>query len=301
VVTLDGSTGNPTVSVTTNDGKIYKAKVVGTDPVLDLAVIKLQNASGLTPVTFANSDKVNVGDQTIAIGAPLGLSGTVTNGIVSSLNRSISIASSAAPKQDQQDQGGNSPFNFWNFDQNGGGSSGKSSAQSTISLPVIQTDAAINPGNSGGPLLNGKGQVMGINVAIASANSSSDSSGQSGSIGVGFAIPSNVAQRVANDIIKDGKATSGLLGATVTDSTSDSNATTVGALIKSVSSGGAAANAGLKAGDIVTNFNGKPITDSTDLTAQVRALAGGSKATLTYDRGGQTQQVDVTLGTLSTD
>ncbi|GAB3802708.1 trypsin-like peptidase domain-containing protein [Humibacter antri] len=300
VVTLDGSTGAATVSVTTNDGKIYKATVVGTDPVLDLAVIKLQNASGLTPVTFANSDKVNVGDQTIAIGAPLGLSGTVTNGIVSSLNRSISIASSAAPKQDQQNQGGNSPFNFWNFDQNGG-SKGQSSAQSTISLPVIQTDAAINPGNSGGPLLNGKGQVMGINVAIASASSSSNSSGQSGSIGVGFAIPSNVAQRVADDIIKDGKASSGLLGATVSDSTSNSNATTVGALIKSVSSGGAAANAGLKAGDIVTNFNGKPITNSTDLTAQVRALAGGSKATLTYERGGQTQQVDVTLGTLATD
>jgi putative serine protease PepD len=308
VVTLDGETGSGSVSVTTNDGKIYKAKVVGTDPVLDLAVVKLQNASGLTPATFADSDKVNVGDTTIAIGAPLGLSGTVTNGIVSALNRSIQIASSAAPKQDQQDNGGNgdnnSPFNFWNFDQNGGGNGGgsnQSSAQSTISLPVIQTDAAINPGNSGGPLLNGKGQVMGINVAIASAGSSSDSSGQSGSIGVGFAIPSNVAQRVANDIIKDGKASSGLLGATVADSTSDNNATTVGALIKSVSSGGAAANAGLKAGDIVTNFNGKPITNATDLTAQVRALAGGAKASLTYERGGQTQQADVTLGTLSAD
>ena len=303
VVTLDGETGNGSVSVTTNDGKIYKAKVVGTDPLLDLAVIKLQNASGLTPATFADSDKVNVGDTTIAIGAPLGLSGTVTNGIVSALNRSIQIASSAAPKQDQQNNGGNggnSPFNFWNFDQNGGGSSNQSSAQSAISLPVIQTDAAINPGNSGGPLLNGKGQVMGINVAIASASSSSDSSGQSGSIGVGFAIPSNVAQRVANDIIKNGKATSGLLGATVADSASDSNATTVGALIKSVTSGGAAAQAGLAAGDIVTNLNGKPITSATDLTAQVRALAGGSKALLTFQRNGQTKQVDVTLGTLST-
>jgi putative serine protease PepD len=302
VVTLDGQTGSGSVSVTTNDGKIYKAKVVGTDPVLDLAVIKLQNASGLTPATFADSDKVNVGDTTIAIGAPLGLSGTVTNGIVSALNRSISIASSAAPNQDQQNNGNNgdnSPFNFWNFNQNGGGSSSQSSAQSTISLPVIQTDAAINPGNSGGPLLNGKGQVMGINVAIASASSSSDSTGQSGSIGVGFAIPSNVAQRVANDIIKDGKASSGLLGATVADADSDSNATTVGALIKSVTSGGGAAQAGLQAGDVVTNFNGKPITDATDLTAQVRALAGGSKASLTYVRGGQTKQVDVTLGTLS--
>ncbi|NNC11140.1 PDZ domain-containing protein [Planctomonas sp. JC2975] len=304
VVTLDGETGSASITVTTNDGKIYKAKVVGTDPVLDLAVIQIQNVSGLTPATFADSDKVNVGDQTIAIGAPLGLSGTVTDGIVSALNRSIQIASSAAPSQDQQDNGNgsgngdNSPFNFWNFDQNGG-SSGQSSTQSTISLPVIQTDAAINPGNSGGPLLNAKGQVTGINVAIASAGSSSSSTDQTGSIGVGFAIPSNVAQRVGDEIIKNGKATSGLLGATVADSTSDSNATTVGALIKSVTSGGAAAGAGLQAGDIVTNFNGKPITNATDLTAQVRALAGGSKATIEYQRNGQTKQSDVTLGTLS--
>ena len=298
VVTLDGESGNTTITVNTNDGKIYKAKVVGTDPVLDLAVIKLQNASGLSKATFANSDKVNVGDTAIAIGAPLGLSGTVTNGIVSALNRSIQIASSAAPNQDQQDNGGSNPFNFWNFDQNGGGS-GQSSTQSTISLPVIQTDAAINPGNSGGALLDGKGKVMGINVAIASAGSSDSSSGQTGSIGVGFAIPSNVAQRVANELIENGKATSGLLGATVTDSTSDANATTVGALIKSITAGGAAAKAGLKAGDIVTNFNGKPITDSTDLTAQVRALAGGSKASLTYQRDGQTRSANVTLGTLS--
>jgi putative serine protease PepD len=301
VVTLDGATGNPTITVTTNDGKIYKAKVVGTDPLLDLAVIKIQGVSGLTPASFGDSDKVNVGDQTIAIGAPLGLSGTVTNGIVSALNRSIQIASSAAPSQGEQnngDNGGNSPFNFWNFDQ-GGGSNGQTSAQSYISLPVIQTDAAINPGNSGGPLLNGKGEVIGLNVAIASAGQSSDSSSQSGSIGVGFAIPSNVAQRVAQEIIENGKATSGLLGATVADSTSDSNATTVGALIKSVTSGGAAADAGLKAGDIVTNFNGKPITDATDLTAQVRALAGGSKATIEYQHGGSTKQVTVTLGTLS--
>ena len=304
VVTLDGDTGSASITVTTNDGKIYQAKVVNTDPVLDLAVIKLQNASGLTPASFADSDKVNVGDTAIAIGAPLGLSGTVTNGIVSALNRSIQIASSAAPSQDQQDNGGsgngngdNSPFNFWNDQGNGG--SGSTSTESTISLPVIQTDAAINPGNSGGALLNAKGQVIGINVAIASASSSSDSSSQSGSIGVGFAIPSNVAERVANDIIKDGKATSGLLGATVADSASADNATTVGALIKSVTSGGAAASAGLKAGDIVTNFNGKPITDATDLTAQVRALAGGSKATITYVSGGQTKSTDVTLGTLS--
>jgi putative serine protease PepD len=300
VVTLDGDTSNVTIQVQDNNGKLYSAKVVGTDPILDLAVIKLENASGLTPLSFADSSKLNVGDTAIAIGAPLGLSGTVTNGIVSALNRSISIASSAAPTGgDQSDQNGGSPFNLWNFD-NGQGQSGgsSSSANSTISLPVIQTDAAINPGNSGGPLLNDKGQVMGVNVAIASAGSASSSDQQSGSIGVGFAIPSDVAQRVATEIIQNGKATSGLLGATVADASSSSSATTVGALIKSVVSGDAAAKAGLRAGDIVTNFNGVPITSATDLTAQVRALAGGSTANLTYVRGGASHSASVTLGTL---
>jgi putative serine protease PepD len=300
VVTLDGDTSNVTIQVQDNNGKLYTAKVVGTDPILDLAVIKLQDASGLTPLTFADSSKLNVGDTAIAIGAPLGLSGTVTNGIVSALNRSISIASSAAPSGgDQSEQNGQSPFNLWNFDNGQGDSGGSSSsATSTISLPVIQTDAAINPGNSGGPLLNDKGQVMGVNVAIASASSSTSSDAQSGSIGVGFAIPADVAQRVANEIIQNGKATSGLLGATVSDESSSSSATTVGALIKSVVSGDAAAKAGLQGGDIVTNFNGIPITSATDLTAQVRALAGGSSASLTYVRSGSSHTTTVTLGTL---
>jgi len=302
VVTLDGETANPTITVTDNNGKIYTAKVVGTDPVVDLAVIKLNGASGMTPATFANSDKLNVGDTAVAIGAPLGLSGTVTDGIVSSLNRSIQIASSAAPSQgDQQQQQGNGDNNFWNFDlpgQGNGDSNGSQSASSYISLPVVQTDAAINPGNSGGALLNAKGQVIGINVAIASAGQSSTSSDQSGSIGVGFAIPSNLGERVANELIKNGKATHGLLGATVKDASSAKGATTVGADIASVTSGGAAAKAGLQAGDVVTNFNGTPITNPTDLTAQVRYLAAGSTADLTYQRGGKSFTVKVTLGSL---
>jgi putative serine protease PepD len=306
VVTLDGESAKVTVQVQDNNGKLYTASVVGTDPILDLAVIKLNNASGMTPATFTNSSKLNVGDTAVAIGAPLGLSGTVTNGIVSALNRSISIASSAAPTTgDGSDGSGGdsgSPFDLWNFDNGQGGSSSQapSSAASTISLPVIQTDAAINPGNSGGALLNDKGEVMGVNVAIASASgSSSDSSGQSGSIGVGFAIPANVAQRVAKEIMSTGKATSGLLGASVADATSDAKATTVGALIKSIVSGDAADKAGLKVGDVVTNFNGVPITSATDLTAQVRTLAGGSTAQLTYVRGTATETATVTLGTLS--
>ena len=307
VVTLDGASATGKIQVTTSDGHIYDATVVGTDPIVDLAVIKLKNASGLQPAAFANSSKLNVGQTAVAIGAPLGLSNTVTTGIVSSLNRSITIASSAVPDSSSGDQsngngsgnGQNGPFDFWNFD-NGQGSQSQSQSQTataTISLPVIQTDAAINPGNSGGALLDENAKVIGINVAIASAGDTSDSSGQSGSIGVGFAIPANLAQRVANEIIKTGKATHGLLGASVEDSTSSSGST-VGALLKSVVSGGAADKAGLKAGDVVTTFNGVPITGATDLTAQVRFLAAGADSTLSYVRGGKTSTVDVTLGTL---
>lgn len=308
VVTLDGQASNVSITVQDNDGKIYTAKIVGTDPTTDLAVIKLDNAKGLTPMKFADSSKLNVGDTAVAIGAPLGLSGTVTDGIVSALNRSISIASSAAPKSSDgstdggSGSGGDSNGNPWNFDfpgQGGSGSGGDTQTQSTatISLPVVQTDAAINPGNSGGALLNSKGELIGVNVAIASASGTSSSS-QSGSIGVGFSIPSNLAKRVSDELIKDGKATHGLLGASVADASSDSKATTVGALIKDVTSGGAAAGAGLKAGDVVVGFNDLPITSATDLTAQVRALAAGSKADVTYIRNGQTKTATVTLGSL---
>ncbi|SEA92706.1 trypsin-like peptidase domain-containing protein [Leifsonia sp. 21MFCrub1.1] len=297
VVTLDGQAANVNVTVTDNDGKIYTAKVVGTDPTTDLAVIKLDKASGLTPISWGDSSKLNVGNTTVAIGAPLGLSGTVTDGIVSALNRSISIASSAAPKDDSNNGGGSqNPFNF-DFPGQGGQQQQQQSS-GTISLPVIQTDASINPGNSGGALLNSKGELIGVNVAIASAGGSSSDGSQSGSIGVGFAIPSNLAKRISDEIIKNGSASHGLLGASVADASTDSKATTVGALIKSVTGGGAAAGAGLQAGDIVVNLDGTPITDATDLTAQVRAHAAGSKVDVTYIRDGQTKTATVTLGSL---
>jgi putative serine protease PepD len=317
VVTLDGETASPKIQVETNDGRLLSAKVVGTDPTDDLAVIKLQNVTGLQPAQFADSSKLNVGDMAVAIGAPLGLSGTVTDGIISALNRSITVQSSAAPTGGSGDSsngdgdgsgdgsgGSSSPFNFWNFGgQDGTQSQAPStSAQSTISLSVIQTDAAINPGNSGGALLDSTGKVIGVNCAIASASDSSTSGGgQSGSIGVGFAIPSNIAVRIADDIIKNGSATHGLLGASVEDVTSDGSATTsktVGALVKSVVAGDAAAKAGLKANDVITNFNGIPITNATDLTAQVRALAAGAKASITYVRDGHTVNSSVVLGSL---
>ncbi|GAA0996671.1 S1C family serine protease [Subtercola frigoramans] len=306
VVTLDGATASPTISVTAADGKIYVGKVVGTDPVADLAVVKLQDASGLTKIEWGDSSKLNVGDTAIAIGAPLGLSGTVTNGIVSSLNRSITVASSAAPKSSGEQATPNpdstgSPYDFWNFDipgQGGSQSQAPSTANSTISLAVIQTDAAINPGNSGGALLNSSGQLIGINVAIASASSTSSSSGQSGSIGVGFSIPANFAKRISDEIIATGSATHGLLGASISAST-DSSQSVVGALVADVTSGGAAAAAGIQKGDVITAFNGIAVTDATDLTAQVRVLPAGATATVTYLRGDKSNTVEVTLGQLA--
>ncbi|HTL41515.1 MAG TPA: PDZ domain-containing protein, partial [Pseudolysinimonas sp.] len=166
----------------------------------------------------------------------------------------------------------------------------------TISLPVVQTDAAINPGNSGGALVNSEGQLIGVNVAIASAGGNSGG-GQTGSIGVGFAIPANLAKRVADEIIATGSATHGLLGATVKNATSDTS-DTVGAEINDVTGGGAAETAGLKPGDVITEFNGVPITSSTDLTAQVRALAAGTSTSLTYVRDGKANTADVKLGQL---
>ena len=299
VVTLDGASSDGTIQVQLNDGRLFSAKLIGTDPISDLAVIKVEGVTDLQPAEFADSSKLNVGDSAIAIGAPLGLSGTVTDGIVSALNRSITIASSAVPddteQEDTQDQS-ESPFELWGFDLPGQDSTATSSTP-TISLSVVQTDAAINPGNSGGALLNSQGEVIGINVAIASAGGSSASS-QSGSIGVGFAIPANLAERVSKEIIANGSATHGLLGASVGDVSTDDASATVGAVIKEVVAGGAAEEAGLKAGDVVTTFNGLPITGMTDITAQVRALAAGADATLTYVRDGKASSVDVTLGTL---
>jgi len=297
VVTLGGAAADPAIRVTTSDGRLYNATIVGTDPVYDLAVIKLEGAEGLSPIDFADSSALNVGSTAVAVGAPLGLSNSVTTGIVSALNRSIQIASAALPDsggQDTPEDGGESeqeggPFQF---DLPGSPQQG---ATESISIAVIQTDAAINPGNSGGALVDSEGKLIGINVAIATAGQSEES----GSIGVGFAIPSNVAQRVSEEIIKTGEATHGLLGASVRDAASVEDAEVSGAYIVESTPDGGAAKAGLEAGDIVTEFNGAPISNASDLTAQVRAAAAGSEAKLTYVRDGKSFDIDVTLGELS--
>lgn len=293
VVTLDGESAHADIQVTDDAGNIYSASVVGTDPVYDLAVIKLKDASDLTPMTFADSSNVNVGDMAVAIGAPLGLSGTVTDGIVSALNRSITVASSAVPKDSDQSEEKDAPFEFGLPDE------GSKSSGGYVSLAVIQTDAAINPGNSGGALVDDQGELIGVNVAIASAGSSSEEGSQSGSIGVGFAIPSNIAKRIADEIIEDGSASHGLLGAAVTSASSDPDATVSGALVKEITPGGAADKAGLRSGDIITKYGDIPISKDSDLVAQVKASAAGSDVTITYVRDGKHYTTDVTLGELT--
>lgn len=292
VVTVGGTTSSPTVSVSTSDGRIFDATIVGTDPTLDLAVIKLTGATDLSPMTFADSTKVNVGDTAVAIGAPFSLPGTVTDGIVSALNRSISVASSAPPSEtgDKSSGGGDSPFNF-----DLPGQQQPAQARSSVSLPVIQTDASINPGNSGGALLNSDGQLIGVNVAIYSAEKSSSGS-EAGSVGLGFAIPSSVAERVSKEIIANGSVSHGLLGASVGDSVEG----VLGASIESVAGGGAASAAGLAKGDIITGIGGVPVTSGTDLTAQVRSRPANAEVELTYVRNGQTYEAKATLGQMAT-
>jgi putative serine protease PepD len=267
VVTLEGS-GTGTVQVRTADGTLYDATVVGTDPSSDLAVVKLDGAKNLTPATFADSDKVQVGDAAVAIGAPLGLSNTVTDGIISATQRAVRTGST------QNDN--------------------------TV-LDAIQTDAAINPGNSGGALVNGAGEVIGINTAIASVASGSpgDPSGQSqsGNIGVGFAIPSNPVQRIADELIKNGKATRAFLGVSARTMADGNNPQLgTGAEVVSVEPRSAAEQAGIRTGDVVTAVAKRPVTTSTELTAAVRSYAPGEKVTLTIRRGGSETPVEVTLG-----
>ncbi len=255
---VEGSISGDPIVVTLNNGRTYNAQVVGTDAAYDLAVLKI-SAINLPALQFGDSDKIQVGDPVIAVGSPLGLSGTVTSGIISAKNRAVSA----------------------------GGSSGESSF-----INALQTDAAINPGNSGGPLVDQTGAVIGVNSAIASLGSSFG--GQSGSIGLGFAIPINQARKTANQLIKSGKATYPIIGISL-----DMNYTGTGAKITdsatAIHAGGPAAAAGLQAGDIITKFDGKSIGGPDELIVAVRAKNVGDKVVLTYLRNGISHQVTVTL------
>ncbi|MCZ2846847.1 S1C family serine protease [Modestobacter sp. VKM Ac-2978] len=264
VVSLDSSTDDVTVQVRTSDGTVYDATVVGTDPSNDLAVVKLSDAAGLTAAVFADSEAVQVGDLAVAIGAPLGLTNTVTDGIISATNRAVQAGST----QDEN----------------------------TV-IDALQTDAAINPGNSGGALVNADGEVIGINTAIASVASTGlpGQEATSGNIGVGFAIPSNTAQRIAEQIIDTGSATHALLGVSARTAADAGSAVGQGAQVATVSDGSAAADAGLRAGDVITAVGDRPITTSTELTAAIRSAQPGDDVTLTVRRGGDSSEVEVTL------
>ena len=274
VVSVNGSTQNVRLSVRTNDGGVYSATLVGSDPTNDLAVVKIEPTKPLIPIQFADSAMLNVGDQVVAIGAPLGLEATVTKGIVSALNRTIQVASSESPDQ--------SSLEFWS------GNTGR-----PINLSVIQTDAAINPGNSGGALVNDRGELVGINVAIATAGTFS----QSGNIGVGFAIPANVAKRISDEIILQGVASHGLLGALVSDAMSSQDGTgfPIGVRVVEVTPGGAAELAGIRAGDIITRIDGKPLTTASELTAAVRQEPAGARVKIELLRDDVRLTIDVVL------
>jgi len=282
------STSGSSLTVQLADGRIFKATVVGADPSTDLAVLKLAEApSGLTPATFADSGTVKVGDSVMAIGNPLGLSDTVTTGIVSALNRPISTTT-------EQQQAPQDPFSG-GF----GGGQGQSQNQPQ-SQPVvtnaIQTDAAVNPGNSGGALVDTAGQVIGVTSSIESVGSSQG--GQSGSIGLGFAIPSSEARNVAQQLISTGTVKHAYLGVGVQDGTATvGGAQQNAAIVGTVTGSTPAAEAGLKSKDAIIALNGAAVGSADSLVGQIRALSPGTKVNLTVVRDGQSQQVTVTLGT----
>ncbi|HEY3436257.1 MAG TPA: trypsin-like peptidase domain-containing protein [Actinotalea sp.] len=249
------------LEVTLADGRVYKATIVGTDPTTDLAVIKLTDPpKDLTPAVIGDSTTVKVGDPVMAVGNPLGLDSTVTTGIVSALDRPVSTSDGT---------------------------------DTTVVTNAIQVDAAVNPGNSGGPLFDATGKVIGITSSIASL---SNGSGQAGSIGLGFAIPSSLAQRVSDELIQNGSAKHAFLGVSLGDGTATANGTTRrGAVVQDVTSGSPAGKAGLQQGDVVVAIDKQPVNGAESLTAFVREHAAGETATLTIIRNGSSSDVTVTF------
>ena len=250
---VEAAAGGGTITVQFADGTSADATIVGRDANYDLAVIKVDKAN-LPTVVLGDSDAVVVGDLAIAIGSPLGLEGTVTAGIVSSLNRPVTA-------------GGQGATSFIN---------------------AIQTDAAINPGNSGGALVNADGQVIGVNSAIATL---SNGTSQSGSIGLGFAIPVNQVSRIAEELINTGASTKPIIGVTL-----DRSYQGAGTRVEQVSPGGPAEAAGLQDGDVIVEFDGKAVSDSTQLIVDIRSMQPGDEVSITVQRGGSTEDLTITLG-----
>jgi putative serine protease PepD len=258
------------VSVAFNDGSSSPARIVGTDQEDDLAVVKVAK-TGLPAATLGRSASIRVGDPVLAVGSPLGLQGTVTSGIVSSLNRPVDTTS---------DQQNTNPF---------GGGSGPTS---TTVISAIQTDAAINPGNSGGPLVDANGNVIGINSAIASTGT--PLGGQAGNIGVGFAIPIDQASVIAQELIKTGHASHPLLGVSLSGNATDSSGNPI-ARVLAVSSGGPAQRAGIQVGDVVVAVDGQPTAGTDAVIAAIRTHQPGQTVQVTVERNGARKTVSATL------
>ncbi|MFC4629022.1 S1C family serine protease [Promicromonospora alba] len=256
--------GAETVQVTLSDGRVYEADIVGTDPTTDLAVVQLNDPpSDLKPAKFADSSDVVVGEPVMALGNPLGLANTATTGIVSALDRPVT-----ASAEDGSDQ---------------------------VVTNAIQIDAAVNPGNSGGPLFNASGEVIGITSSIATL-SSGMSSGSSGSIGLGFAIPSNQATQIGDQLKADGTAEHAFLGVSLQDATATADdVTRRGAGVVEVTPDSPAGKAGIQQGDVIVAIDGAPVNGSASLTAFVREKEAGDESVLTVVRDGNTQEVTVTL------
>jgi putative serine protease PepD len=270
VVASAAGSGGGTITVTFNDGKTATAKIVGAEPRADLAVIKADGVSNLTKATFGVSKDLKVGQSVVAIGSPLGLSSTVTSGIVSALNR---------PVETQSEDG-----------------------QTTVVLDAIQTDAAINPGNSGGPLVDMQGNVIGINSAIASNSQSGGLGGgssQAGSIGLGFAIPISEALPIVDQLAQGQQATIASLGVQQPAGSDTTTRTSAGYKVAQVAAGGPADKAGLKAGDVISKVGDRLVYSYADVAAAVRSHRPGDQVTITYTRGGSQSTANVTLGTLA--
>jgi S1-C subfamily serine protease len=274
VVTLDGTTSKTSLQVVLPDGQAVPARLVGRDTYSDIAVIRPVGDVPLPALPLGNSAGVAVGDPVVAFGAPLGLAGTVTGGIVSALNRPV------------QPGAGNGP------------------AAPQVFLDAIQTDAPINPGNSGGPLVNRTGQVIGVNAAFDTLGGNLIT-GQGGSIGLGFAIPINEAARVATELVRTGHATHAVLGAELNLRYAGAGAQIAvpsgrAARQPPVTPGGSAARAGLRAGDVIVRFAGQPVGSAQTLLDAIRAQPPGARVTITYVSGGQTRTGALRLGSAGT-
>ena len=257
---VESAADGGSITVAFNDGSNAKAEILGRDAVTDLAVIKAEGKSGLQPATLGSSADLRVGQEVVAIGSPFGLESTVTSGIISALNRPVASS----------DAGG---------------------SEQTV-FPAIQTDAAINPGNSGGPLVDLEGRVIGINAAIRSNGTTST---DAGSIGLGFAIPIDLAKNVSQQLVKGDKVEHARIGVTVGPAIAKDDITGVGAEVKEVTKGSAGDKAGLEKGDIITAVNDAPIVSSNALVAAIRGYEPGETIEVTYLRDGEKNTVKVTL------